>query len=164
MDGVRVGDWLCKIGGGVSRRSNSANPSGPAARLREPLLLAVAEVYDAVGQPAYVRVPSMLDLSADRLLQAHGWVFEGESLTLVAPLPDGADAEIALAARPSADWLAAMNAINGRSLQAAAAFEAILGRLAAPAAFASVRREGAIVSGAYGALYDGWLCIEGTRT
>ncbi len=46
----------------------------------------------------------------------------------------------------------------------AAVFDAVLERIDAPAAFAAVRREERIVSGAYAVLFDGWLCLEAVAT
>jgi ribosomal protein S18 acetylase RimI-like enzyme len=159
-----VGSWLCKVAGGVSRRSNSANPQGPDAPLDADGLAAIANVYAAAGQPAYVRVLSVLDPEVDRLLDRSGWSLEGGTLTLTGPLDGAAPGGAELAPAPSPEWLAALNAINGRGPEASAAFAAILARLKAPAAFAAVRREGRIASAAYGALHDGWLCIEAVAT
>ena len=148
----------------MSRRANSANPAGAHAALTGAVIERIEAVYDKLGQPTYVRLPSLLDPGCDRLLQARGYAQERASLTLIAPPaaesrgpPDGA---VALEPLPSAAWLEALNRINGREGEPAAVFDAVLERIDAPAAFAAVRREGQIVAGAYAALYDGWLCLE----
>lgn len=164
LEQTPVGSWLCKVGGGVSRRSNSANPVGPGAAMDGDIAARIAEVYAAAGQPPYVRVLSVLDPKVDRILDRAGWVLEGETLTLVGSLDGAAQGGAELAAAPSPEWLAALNAINGRGPAAAAAFGAILARLKAPAAFAAVRRGGRIASAAYGVLHDGWLCVEAVAT
>lgn len=102
----------------------------------------------------------MLDPAVDAGLAKAGWSLEGESVTLVGT-PEGAessDAELTLSV--SAEWLAASHAINDRQPSLAAAFDAVLHRLDTPAVFAAVRRDGAIKALCYGALYDGWLCVE----
>jgi RimJ/RimL family protein N-acetyltransferase len=159
------GDWRIKLGGGVSRRSNSANANGPHAVLDDALLARVREVYRHAGLPAYVRLPSILRADVGGFLQSRGFAREGDTLTLAGPLPVAAmTASVELTPAPAADWLAASNAINGRTSAEAAAFDAILARLQAPAAFAAVRRDGQVVSLAYGALQGGWLCVEAVAT
>jgi GNAT superfamily N-acetyltransferase len=165
LEQTSVGPWLCKVAGGVSRRSNSANPQGPQALLDASALATIARVYAAARQPAHVRVLSVLAPEVDRLLEQAGWSLEGETLTLTGPLDGGGAAGGAeLTPVPSPEWLAALNAINGRGPEASAAFAAILAKLEAPAAFAAVRRDGRIASAAYGVLHDGWLCIEAVAT
>jgi GNAT superfamily N-acetyltransferase len=152
------------MAGGVSRRSNSANPQAPDAVLDAPALAAIARVYAAARQPAYVRVLSVLDPQVDRFLDQAGWSLEGGTLTLAGPLDGAAQGRADLIPSPSPEWLAALNAINGRGPEASAAFAAVLAKLEAPAAFAAVRREGRIASAAYGVLHAGWLCIEAVAT
>jgi GNAT superfamily N-acetyltransferase len=137
---------------------------GPHAALTGAVVERIEAVYGKLGQPTYVRLPSLLDPGADRLLQARGYESEGGTLTLIAapdadgPGPDAGAVE--LEPLPTADWLAALNRINGRRGEPAAVFDAVLERLDAPCAFAAARREGQIVAGAYAALFDGWLCLE----
>ena len=165
LEQTAVGPWLCKVAGRVSRRSNSANPQGPQALLDAQAMAAIAGVYAAARQPAYVRVLSVLDPEVDRALERAGWSLEGETLTLTGPLDGGAAADGAeLTPVPTPEWLAALNAINGRGPEASVAFAAILAKLEAPAAFAAIRRDGRIASAAYGAVHDGWLCIEAVAT
>jgi ribosomal protein S18 acetylase RimI-like enzyme len=164
LTSVEMGLWLLKVAGGVSRRSNSANPLGHGSRLDQRFLQAFQRLYAIAGQPAYVRLPSMLDVSVDRLLEAEKWGREGESLTLITALAESSKGVVELDRVPSPEWLAALNALNGRGSDAGAAFTAIIGKIEIPAAFAAVRREGRIVSAAYGALHDGWVCIEAVVT
>lgn len=162
---TEVGPWLCKLAGGISRRSNSANPQGPQAMLDAPALAAIAGVYAAAGQPALVRVLSVLDPEVDRVLDQASWSLEGGALTLIGSLDGGAATDgVDLTPAPSPEWLAALNAIHGRGPEASAAFAAILARLKAPAAFAAIRRDGRIVSAAYGVFHGGWLCVEAVAT
>ena len=162
---VAAGDWLCKSAPGVSRRSNSANPTGAHARLTEPGIERIETVYSRLGQPTYVRLPSLLDEEPDRRLEASGYAAEGESLTLVGPLQtDAPAAEVELLSLPSPEWLAALNGINGRDAEQARVFDAVLAAIDVPAAYVAVRREGRIVSGGYAAASDGWLCLEAIAT
>lgn len=162
---VAAGDWLCKRAPGVSRRSNSANPVGPHARLTEAGIDRIEAAYAKLGQPAYVRLPSPLGGEPDLRLEARGYQAEGQSLTLIGPLQTEAPAEeVELSSVPSPEWLAAQNRINGREGEPARVFDAVLAAIDAPAAYAAVRREGRIVSAAYAAAGDGWLCLEAVAT
>jgi GNAT superfamily N-acetyltransferase len=159
-----VGDWVCKMARGLSRRSNSANALGPQARLTDAVIAACQATYAEAGQPAYVRLLSMMGPEPDDLLTAHGYGQEGLSLTLLASLSTSPTGHAEVRDALAADWLADMNAINGRTGETAQVFDAVLARLRCPAAFAAVRREGRIVSGAYATLNDGWLCMEAVAT
>ena len=162
---VPAGDWLCKSAPGVSRRSNSANPAGAHARLTEAGIERIEAVYAKLGQPIYVRLPSLLGEEPDRTLEGRGYTAEGETVTLIGPLQAEAPAsETEVSAIPSPEWLAALNRINGREGEAAAVFDAVLAQLDVPAAFAAMRREGRIVSAGYAAASDGWLCLEAVAT
>jgi ribosomal protein S18 acetylase RimI-like enzyme len=160
---VPAGDWICKIGGGVSRRSNSANAVRSEAQLDSAAMGAIQTIYAAAGLPPLVRVLSTLPAAVDRTLAGAGWQAEGQTRTLIGPLSSN-PAEADLAPAPSPQWLSALDAVNGRDTAGAVAFSAILARIAAPAMFASVRRDGGIVAGAYGVMHGGWLAIEAVAT
>jgi GNAT superfamily N-acetyltransferase len=164
LEATPVGGWMVKRANGVSRRSNSANPLGPDSRLDPLAMLTIQDIYRAAGRPAYVRIPSMLDAVVDRGLEHAGWSFEGESVTLIGILAGAGPTDAELAPSPSPEWLAASHEINGREPALAAAFDAVLRRLQAPAAFAAIRREGRIRALCYGALHGGWLCVESVAT
>jgi ribosomal protein S18 acetylase RimI-like enzyme len=162
---VPAGDWLCKSAPGVSRRSNSANPTGAHARLTEAGIERIEAVYAKLGQPAYVRLPSLLGDEPELRLEARGYAAEGGTLTLIGPLQGGPPTEeVELSSVPSPEWLAAQNRINGREGHQAQVFDTVLARIDAPAVYAAVRREGRIVSAAYAAASDGWLCLEAVAT
>jgi ribosomal protein S18 acetylase RimI-like enzyme len=112
-----------------------------------------------------VRLPSLLGEEPDRRLDARGYSGEGQSLTLIGPLQGAAPVgEVELSSVPSPEWLAAQNHINGREGETAKVFDAVLALIDVPAAYAAVRRNGRIVSGAYAAASDGWLCLEAVAT
>ena len=164
MNSFTAGDWVCKSAPGVSRRANSANPTGGHARLTEAVIERIEAIYAKLGQPAYVRLPSMLGGEADALLERRGYSAEGHSLTLVGPVEAKPEATVELAMLPSPEWLAAVNRMNGREGDRALVFDEVLAAIDAPAAYAAVRREGRIVAGAYAAAADGWLCLEAVVT
>lgn len=162
---VAAGDWLCKSAPGVSRRSNSANPAGAHARLTEAWIERIEAIYAKFGQPTYVRLPSILGEELDRKLDERGYTAEGHTVTLIGPLLAAASAgEVEMSSVPSPEWLAAQNLINGRQGETAKVFDLVLAQIDVPAAYAAVRREGRIVSAAYAAASDGWLCLEAVAT
>ena len=162
---VPAGDWLCKSAPGVSRRANSANPAGAHARLTDREVERIEAVYAKLGQTAYVRIPSLLGEAPDLLLEARGYAAEGLSLTLIGPLlGQVAPGEVELSSVPSPEWLAAQNRINGRDGETAKVFDTVLAAIDVPAAYGAVRRQGRIVSVAYAAASDGWLCLEAVAT
>lgn len=148
----------------MSRRANSANPADAFAVLTRATVEQIAAAYDQHGQASIVRLPSLMGPGADLLLESLGYEAEGISLTLIAPAEVVAFPESDLSPAPTPEWRAALNRINGRGAPQAAVFDAAVARLEAPAAFAAVRREGRIVSGAYAAFSDGWLCLEAVAT
>jgi ribosomal protein S18 acetylase RimI-like enzyme len=80
-------------------------------------------------------------------------------------LPDGVPAEeVELSSVPSPEWLAAQNRINGREGETAKVFDDVLAQIDVPAAYAAMRRGGRIVSAAFAAASDGWLCLEAVAT
>jgi RimJ/RimL family protein N-acetyltransferase len=164
LEATEVGGWMVKRANGVSRRSNSANPLGPDARLDSSATAAIQAIYRAAGRPAYVRIPSMLDSGVDAGLEHAGWSFEGESITLIGPLDGAGASDAELWPSPSLEWLAASHEINGREAPLTEAFDAVLRRLQAPAVFTAVRRQDRIVALAYGVLHRGWLCVEAVGT
>lgn len=112
-----------------------------------------------------MRLPSLLGEEPDRFLEARGYTAEGLSLTLIGPLRGEAPAqEVELSSAPSPEWLMTVNRINGREGETAQVFDAVLAAIDVPAAYAAVRREGRIVSAAYAAASDGWLCLEAVAT
>jgi GNAT superfamily N-acetyltransferase len=156
---------LCKRAPRVSRRANSANPAGAHARLTGRALEQIETVYAGLGQPTYVRIPSLLGEEPDGFLEARGYSAEGLSLTLIGPLQGRATGgEVELSSVPPPEWLAAQNRINKREGETAKVFDDVLAAIDAPAAYAAVRREGRIVSAAYAAASDGWLCLEAVTT
>jgi RimJ/RimL family protein N-acetyltransferase len=162
---IPAGDWLCKSAPAVSRRANSANPAGAHARLTRRAIDQIEAVYTRLGQPTYVRLPSLLGEEPDRFLEARGYAAEGLSLTLIGPLRNGPPPEdVELSSVPSPEWLAAQNRINRREGEAAKVFDSVLAAIDVPAAYAAVRREGRIESAAYAAASDGWLCLEAVAT
>ncbi len=164
MREVLLGGWLLRFSEGLTRRANSANALAPLTRANPRDCEAL---YRRVGQPTIFRVLTLLDPSIDEQLERLGYTSEGESCVLYGDL-DGfetaVDPEVQLLAQPSAEWFAAMAALQNHTGEQAKIYRGIIGQLAIPAAFAALSAEGEIVAVAYGALHRGLLCYESVIT
>ncbi|MQA93668.1 MAG: GNAT family N-acetyltransferase [Streptosporangiales bacterium] len=119
----RIGDWLLRYSGGVTKRANSVQVLGPAERPgpRE-LDAAVAEVegfYAGHGLPSCFQLgPGAPDWLAGELA-GRGYRTVDPTLIMTAPLtgpePDVPDPEpVTVHDRPSLDWLDAWLSVDGR--------------------------------------------------
>lgn len=162
-----VGGWVLRFSQGLTRRANSANPLRRDAPYLDAAIAAIEARYHERGLPAIFRTPTLIDPAADRRLETLGYAAEGESLTLFSAIDGVVRAEgegLELSARPSAEWLGAMSRLQRRTDEQSAVYERIVGRLAVPAAFAGLRRDGRLVALAYGAQHDALLCVESVVT
>jgi GNAT superfamily N-acetyltransferase len=164
---IYLDGWLLRFAGGVSRRANSANPLTLAARGDAALVAACETHYRRVHQPTMFRILSLFDGEFDALLAARGYVAEGETVTLygdIAGVPVLPDDAVTLFPHPTARWCAAMAALQGHTPAQARVYRGIVGRIAAPAAFAMLAVDGAPAALAYGLLHQGLLCYESVVT
>jgi N-acetylglutamate synthase len=155
------GDWLARFAPGVSRRSNSANPTRPDPRDVDADIAACEALYRARNAPAMFRLPTIVAPAADERLARLNYIVEGESITLHAELqPASRDPDVEIAPRPQSAWLAAMVALQGQAPEQAAIYARVVQSLAIPAGFAGLREDGAWAALAYGAIHDRLLCCE----
>jgi ribosomal protein S18 acetylase RimI-like enzyme len=159
------GDWLCRFAPGVSRRSNSANPMRAAFGALDADIAACEALYRARGAPALFRLPTLIDAAAGARLDRLDYASEGETLTLYSELaPAPREAEVAIAARPDAAWLAAMAELQGRTPDEAAIYAGVVRAIGVPAGFAALREDGEWAALAFGAVHEGLLCVESVVT
>ena len=155
------GDWLARFAPGVSRRSNSANPTRPDPGNIEADIAACEALYRARKAPAMFRLPTIVAPAADARLARLNYAVEGESITLYAELePAARDSSVEINTQPLPAWLAAMAALQGQTPEQAAIYARVVQSLAIPAGFAGLREDGAWAALAYGAIHDGLLCCE----
>jgi N-acetylglutamate synthase len=155
------GDWLARFAPGVSRRSNSANPTRATFRDIDADIVACEALYRARGASALFRVPAIVAPAADKRLDRLNYAFEGETMTLYRDLaPAARDSGVAIAQRPNADWVAAMAALQGQSPEQAEVYRRIVESVAIPAGFADLSVDGERAALAFGAIRDGLLCCE----
>jgi ribosomal protein S18 acetylase RimI-like enzyme len=160
---VWLDDWQLRLGEGLTRRANSANPLRPDYRDRAALVAACEALYSSHEQPAIFRLPTIIDPALDRRLAALGYESEGESLALygeIAGVVAAADPAVQLLAQPGEEWFAAMSLLQGYSEGQGRTYRRIVAALAVPAVFALLTVDGEPAALAYGALSEGLLCYE----
>jgi N-acetylglutamate synthase len=155
--------WVLRFSGGLTRRANSANPLG-FARSHPPELIAGCEaLYRDHNQPAIFRLPSLIGLGIDECLAARGYSDEGLSLVLYAgcdAIPAERDPAVRLLSRPTAEWFAAMAALQRHTKRQAQLYRRIIRALAIPAAFAVLVDDDGVGALAFGAIHRGLICYE----
>jgi ribosomal protein S18 acetylase RimI-like enzyme len=159
--------WLLRFGNGLTRRSNSVNVIRPGVLELTEKVLYCERAYRAQGLPPIFRILQAEDSALDNFLDARGYAAADETSTLYADLGDvellsNPPTSVELhVEKPSADWLAARMAFQQLTPQDGAKLEKILGALAIPAVFASVRgTDGRIASIAKGAVHNGIVCLN----
>jgi N-acetylglutamate synthase len=152
--------WLLRFSEGLTRRGNSANPLAP---FRCPELAECQRLYHRLGLPTIFRVLSFGDPAVDQRLAEAGYTREGESCVLYGEIDElqvVADPDVRLVSVATAEWCAAMSALQNHTPEHALIYRRIVGQLAIPAAFALLSVSGQPVSLAYGVIHRGLLCYE----
>jgi len=164
---VLFAGWLLRFTEGVSRRANSLNPLDPECADAVAAVALAEALYHARGQPAIVRVPSLVDPQFDRALAARFYTAEGGSCVLYGALDAvaaAADPAVILLRSADAEWLDAMSRLQRHTPAQGSVYARIVGAIAIPARFAMISVEGVPAALAYGAIHDGLLCYESVIT
>ena len=148
---VFFGGWVFRLGGGYTKRANSANPLGdrqefrahsvnawtPARDFRE--VMGEAErFYAANGQPTIFRVTPLAGTEADPALAASGYERLDPCTVMTAPLDAAAtDARVRLTPGPTPAWLNGIAAAQGVAPSHRLIHDRIVQAIARPAAFAT---------------------------
>jgi len=161
----QVGGWLLKAGGGVSRRSNSANPTLDSKPLRA-VLPSIILFYREQSLPTRVRTLSVQAPDFEDELALMGFHHEGEARTLYARVLNGGDEPGTFVEEaPSQVWIDGVNSAQQRTQAEGIAFQGHVTRISLPCAFlSSLDADGVAVSWAYGALNGAQLIIESVVT
>jgi ribosomal protein S18 acetylase RimI-like enzyme len=148
---VYFGGWVFRLGGGYTKRANSANavgdrqdmradsinPWAPARDFRD--VMAQAErFYAANGQPTIFRLTPLAGADADPALAAAGYELLDPSTVMTAPL-DAArpDAGVRLEPGPTPAWLNGIAAAQGVPPSHRAIHDRIVQAIALPTACAT---------------------------
>ena len=138
LEQVEVDGWRLRASAGVTRRANSALPLSDALPVD-----AVVAFYRARGLPAVVQVS---DAGTDDALAELGWQRDIAVEVMSGPVPTGASAAT-VGAEPDDAWLDCWWAVDGRGgPEQLAVARQMLGRIAAPAGYASVVQDGQVVA------------------
>ena len=148
---VYFGGWVFRLGGGYTKRANSANALGgrwemraesinawtPAHDFRE--VRAEAErFYAANGQPAIFRLTPLAGEDADPLLAAAGYEKLDPSRVMTAPLDSAQpDARVSIAPGPTPSWLNGIAAAQGIAPSHRLIHDRIVQAIALPTGFAT---------------------------
>ncbi len=148
---VYFGGWVFRLGGGYTKRANSANALGDRHEMRADSINALAPArefrdvmaeaerfYAANGQPTIFRLTPLAGPDADPLLAAAGYAWLDPSTVMTAPL-DAArpDAAVRLAPGPTPAWLNGIAAAQGVAPSHRAIHDQIVTAIALPSACAT---------------------------
>lgn len=151
LEQVEADGWWLRASAGVTRRANSALPLSDALPVE-----AVVEFYRSRDLPAVVQVS---DPQTDGALADLGWQRDISVEVMAGPVPRGPSSAV-VADEPDEAWLECWWAVDGRGgpeqLEVA---RRMLALITAPAAYASVVRDGRTVAVGRGVVQEGHVGI-----
>ncbi|MBT8164913.1 MAG: GNAT family N-acetyltransferase [Acidimicrobiia bacterium] len=155
--------WLLRAGGGVTRRSNSANPVNDSWDDLETQIDSTEAWFAQRGLPAIARLTGTADPEIDRRLEARGYERDLGAVIMTRPVaglaPIGIHG-IDLADEPSPEWLEAAGREPGRGGAKRTILEKLLDRIDRPTAYARV----GVDAIGLGVLVDDHLAVFMMRT
>lgn len=140
-----VGDWVLRFANGYSGRANSATPIAQGAELDDAALDMLEELYRADGLPPAIRLTPLVAEATRAAVLARGYTVRDRSFGMIAPLADvpvSEEAELQIEARPEAEWIAGVAALQSGVKSHAGNLAAIVEKIRLPAAFATWLVEG----------------------
>jgi len=167
LEDETVAGWQLKYAAGVSRRSNSANPTPDATEDLALVAPIVESFFRTRGLPSRFRILSFLPSQMDDWLAARGYEIESGTRTLQAR-DIGASKQSSrtvLSSSPDPAWIDGVTAAQGREGAERETYARIVSLLTASAAFAVAHNEsGEAASWAFGVVTAHGLCIESVAT
>ncbi|MFT3967828.1 MAG: GNAT family N-acetyltransferase [Sphingobium sp.] len=143
---VMDGGWVLRLSGGYTKRANSANALHPRKPFAE-IVAAAEQFYPAHGLPTVFRLSPLAPSEADALLAQRGYALRDPSHVLTASLKGFAfDAEGEVASALPQAWLEGFARANGQPEPQRVAHERLVGLIALPCGFATIRRDGEAVA------------------
>ena len=153
---VYFGGWVFRIGGGFTKRANSANALGDRQDFRSDSINAwtprrdfsevraqAERLYDSKGLPTIFRLTPLAGADADLELAAAGYRALDPSTVMTAPLrPLAPVDDVRIEDGPSPRWLNGVTAANGVAPSHRAAHDQIVKSIALPSACATWIVEG----------------------
>lgn len=103
LERQRLGGWVLRAAGGVSRRSNSAWPRGASTLSVPQLLRATTAWYEARGLPTVIQL-SPANEPPELAAGLDGWTVSGETLVLERTVAGTAHDEVTVSPVVTDDW------------------------------------------------------------
>lgn len=152
------GAWALRFAHGYSARANSASALSPDAEIGEKLLQRTQTFFGGHKLPAQFRVSPLAKSGSINVLQAAGYSFKDEAVTMTAPLSGFArHPEVVIAPVADDSWLGGVTALNeDQSKRRPDHLKSITSRMKPPVAFATIARGGKTAGYAVCAIHEGW--------
>ncbi len=141
---VMMDGWVLRLSRGYTKRANSLNALHPSGALGQ-LLPQAEAVFAAAGLRAVVRLSPLVPDGTDDMLAGRGYVAADPTTVMIADIGRCAhdiDIDVDIAAGLDADWAAGFAGANDVPGRHRDTHDRMLGNLALPAAFATLRRDG----------------------
>lgn len=164
---VLLDGWLLRFSDGLTRRANSVNPISPGSNDLQEKVALCERLYRAQGLPTIFRLPAIIEPDLDSVLERRGYHAEGETCVFFLDLNTYAsdrNVGVELLSRPSAEWLSALARCQRQSEQQQSTYRRIIETIAVPLVCAASRSDGTLSSVAYGAIHNGFVCLESVAT
>ena len=110
-----VGDWVLRFANGYSGRANSATPLAYGAELDDAMLDMLEELYRADGLQPAIRLTPLVAEATRAAVLARGYKVRDRSFGMIGALADASvseEAEFQIEARPEAEWIAGVAALQ----------------------------------------------------
>ena len=165
VERVDVAGWRLRAASGVTRRANSALPSGGVPTALDARLDAVRAFYGERDLPVLLQVS---DPDLDEALDRRGWGRHTPTLVMTGPLPaaqprpvtEVPDGSLELSSTAGPEWLECWWAVDGRGgereLEVA---QACLAAITSRTCFVALRQAGQVVAVGRSVAQQGWLGI-----
>ncbi len=154
-----VGGWIIRFGQGYTKRANSVNAWRPDVPLAD-IIDEAGRLYASRGLPLIVRLSPLAEPGADAFLAARGFARIDESIVLTAPLTAvarNADAAVTVLPAPASAWLDGFALANAVPDERRAVHDAMVGRIAGPAGFATLDEPSAPIAWGLAAVERGMV-------
>lgn len=141
MDG-----WVLRLARGHTKRANSLNALAPTVAL-DAVLPQAERVFRAAGLRPVVRLSPLCPDDADDMLARRGYAAADPTTVMTAAIGDHRhDPEVEIAAGLTAGWAVGFAAANNVPDRHRDTHDRMLGNLALPTAFATLRRHGQAIA------------------
>lgn len=138
---IAIDGWLARLANGYTKRANSVNALGPAAAA-DGIIEAAEMLYARHGLPAIFRLSPLAPARIDAMLEAAGYVMFDPSLVLTAPIGAAETVSpVQIDTSPTPAWLGGFARANAVECEQRATHDAIIGAIATPTAFATIRED-----------------------